>query len=123
MLTVTEPQIWTALGILAAALTGTIALSTQLMMRTISAQFATVNTKIEGLQTEMIVRFESVDHRFEQVDRRFEQVDRRFEEVDRRFDEVDRRFVGIEKRLDRVEHRLDGLDGDVQALTKRLLPD
>lgn len=116
MLTVTEPQIWTALGILAVALTGTIALSTQLMMRTISAQFATVNTKIEGLQTEMIVRFESVDHRFEQVDRRFE-------EVGQRFDEVDRRFVGIEKRLDRVEHRLDGLDGDVQALTKRLLPD
>jgi hypothetical protein len=109
VLAVTEPQIWTALGILAAALTGTIALSTQLMMRTISAQFATVNTKIEGLQTEMIVRFESVDRRFEQVDRRFE--------------EVDRRFVGIEKRLDRVEHRLDGLDGDVQALTKRLLPE
>ncbi|MFT4157914.1 MAG: hypothetical protein QM630_08320 [Microbacterium sp.] len=104
-----EPQVWTALGILAAALTGMIAVTTQLMMRTISAQFGTVNEKIDGLRTEMMIRFDNVDRRFEEVDRRFEQVDRRFEQVDRR--------------LDRVERRLDGLDADVQAITKRMLPD
>lgn len=46
-----EPQIWTALGILAAALITPITVTTQSTMRTITAQF-------EGLRTEMVLRFD-----------------------------------------------------------------
>ena len=109
----TEPQIWAALGVLAAALVGMIAVVTQLMMRLIGTQFTSLrnelSSEISGLRTEMILRFEQVDLRFEQVDRRFEQVDRRFEEVDRRFE--------------RLEKQVDSLDRDVQAISKRVFPE
>ncbi|WP_157540882.1 hypothetical protein [Microbacterium sp. XT11] len=136
----TEPQIWTALGILAAALTGMIAVATQLMMRTIAAQFdgfgGMFAVRVEALRTEMIAGFEKVHLRFEAVDRQFEAVDRRFEHMDerldgmdkrldgmeKRLDGMDKRLDGMEKRLDRVELRLDGLDGDVRTLMARTMP-
>lgn len=111
----TDAQIWTVIGVLAAALIGTITVTTQLMMRTITAQ-------IGGLRNEMTVRFEKVDLQFEAVDRRFETVDRRFEAVDRRFDGMDQRLGRVESRLDRVETRLDGFGRDIQAITRRVFP-
>lgn len=95
MIEVTEPQIWAAIGVLAAALAGTITVTTQMMMRTFAAQVATIGAKVDGLQTEMVLRFERVDERVER----------------------------IESRLGSVEHRLDGLDRDVQAITRRVIPE
>lgn len=105
----TEVQIWTVIGVLAAALTATITVSTQLMMRTITAL-------IGGLQTEMVLRFQRVDGQFEAVDRRFEQVDQRFEQVDQRLERLD-------QRVGKLEQRVDDIDRDVQAIARHIFPD
>lgn len=128
-----EPQVWTLIGVFGATMAGLITIITQTFMRTMSAKFETVNERISGLKTEMVLRFErvdermdegfkQVDRRFEQVDRRLEQVDRQFEQVDRRLDRVDQRLDKLDTRVDRIEVRLDGLDRDVQAITKKAFP-
>lgn len=120
MITLNEPQIWTALGILAAALVGVITVMTQFMLRSfhsLTNHFDTLFTSlrselkadISGLRTEMVLRFE-------QVDRRFQEVDRRFEQVDQRFEQVDRRFVHLETQVENLER-------DVQAISKRVFPE
>lgn len=98
----TEPQVWAVIGVLAAAFAATITVTTQLMMRTFAAQVATIGAKVDGLRAEMVLRFERVDERFERVEQRLGRV---------------------EQRLDRVETRLDGLDRDVQAITRRVMPE
>jgi len=94
MIGMTEPQVWTALGVLAAALVGVIAVTTQLMMRHMASLFS-------GLRTEMVLRFEHLD---ESMDRFETRMDR------------------FETRMDRLEKRVDGIDRDVQAISKRVLP-
>ncbi len=109
----TEPQIWAALGILAAALTVTITIGTQLMMRTIAAKFETVD-----------VRFEKMDLKFEAMENRF---DAKFDAMDLKFDAMRADIGDLRTSLDsfaaRTERRLDGLDRDVHLLMNRLLPD
>lgn len=134
VITLTEPQTWAALGILAAAFVGMITVTTQFMMRSITQIGSGLTTQMDGLRreigtdigslrTEMVLRFEQVDRQFEQVDRRFEQVDRRFEQVDQRFEQVDRRFEQMDERFDRLQKQVDGLDDDVQAISKRVFPE
>lgn len=101
-----DPQIWTIIGVFAATLIGGVTLLTQVFLRSmaslrgeltaqIPALNAGLNTRIDALHTEMVVRFEQVDRRFEQV----------------------------EHRLDRLETRVDGLDKDVQAIARRVFPE
>ena len=94
-----EPQVWTALGILAAALTGMITVVTQMMMRAINARFDSVNDRFDALSTNMNVKFDSLRT------------------------EMELRFQGVDQRFNTVERRLDGLDGDVQALARRVMPE
>ncbi|QIM15245.1 hypothetical protein G7067_00555 [Leucobacter insecticola] len=125
MITMNEPQVWTVIGVFAASMAVLITAFTQ----TMSAKFERVIDRVDGLKTEMVIRFEKVDQRFEQVDRRFEQVDQRFEQVDRRFEQVDQRFERVderfgrlEARVDGIETRLDGIDRDVQTVITRVFP-
>ncbi len=126
MITMNEPQVWTLIGMFGAMMVGLITIITQTFMRTMSAKFETVNERIDGFKTEMVLRFERVDERmdegFKLVDRRFEQVDRQFEQVDRRLDKVDQRLDKLDTRVNRIEVRLDGLDRDVHAITKKAFP-
>jgi hypothetical protein len=108
MIEVTEPQVWTIIGVMVATLVAIPTIVTQSFTRSITAlgdrmdaRFETMDTKFDGLRTEMVLRFERVDDRFEQVDRRFEQVD---------------------KRLERLENRVDDLDSDMQSVVKRVFP-
>src|SRR5690606_22119601 len=78
MIAMTEPQVWTVIGVLAAALTGMIAVTTQLMMRTFSAQFETVAQRFSAMSERLDDRFTSIDGRFESMERRFESMDKRF---------------------------------------------
>ena len=119
----TEPQIWTIIAVLVAALGAIVTIVTQSFNRSITALGEKMDAKFDGLRTEMVLRFERVDERFEQVDQRFEQVDRRFEQVDRRFEQVDGRFEQVDQRFERLEKRVDGLDRDVQAIAKRVFPE
>ncbi|MBK5237987.1 MAG: hypothetical protein JJE28_02625 [Actinomycetales bacterium] len=92
MITLTEAQTWAALGLLTAALLGTITLVTTLLGRTITAQFA-------GLRGEMNARFDAVGARFDAVDTRFDTVDVRFAAVNARIDNLDRDVQGLAQKV------------------------
>ena len=68
-MTLTEAQTWVTIGVLAAAILGTITLVTTLLGRTITAQFV-------GLRNEMNARFDTVDARFDAVNGRIDNLDR-----------------------------------------------
>lgn len=53
-----------------------------------------------------VARQSEMNLRFETVDRRFDEVDRRFEEIDQRFEGVNGRFVGVDKRFDAIDARM-----------------
>ncbi|MBL5974631.1 MAG: hypothetical protein D3X82_12945 [Candidatus Leucobacter sulfamidivorax] len=91
----TEPQVWTALGVLAAALAGVITVTTQLMTRHMAALFS-------GLRTEMVLRFEHLEGHMDRFETRMDR---------------------FESRMDRLEKRVDGIDRDVQAISKRVFPE
>jgi hypothetical protein len=67
--TVTEPQVWTALGILAAALTGMITLT----IRTITVQVQALGTgleaRIDSVEKTMTARFDAVNTKIDGLDR------------------------------------------------------
>lgn len=116
----TEPQVWTLIGVFAAIMLGALSLMTTLITRSI-----TVAT--DGLRGEMVARFEKTDARFEAMDARFEAMDAKFEA---RFEAVEYRFQAMEHRFDAMEAKVDArfetisaklehLDRDVTALMRR----
>ncbi len=91
----TEPQVWTLIGVFSTALFAVFTAMSGYLVRTmnagfdrVDAQFDRVDAKIDGLRAEMNVKFELVDVKF-----------------------------------DRMNDRLDHLDRDVQAISKRVFPD
>jgi hypothetical protein len=58
----TEPQVWTLIGVFAAAVFGMITVVSTLFVRVIRSE-------IGGLRGEMNARFEAVDRRFDHLDR------------------------------------------------------
>ncbi len=101
----TEPQIWTIIGVGAAALLGIITI--------VSTSFTRV------LRTELGAIREVMDTRFGEIDRRFGDIDRRLDRMDQRFDRMDERLDRMDERLGRLEKRIDDIDRDVQTLTRR----
>lgn len=65
MITVTEPQVWTIIGVMATSLIGVITLTTTAFTRVIKAE-------ISGLH-----------HRFDGVDRRLDSVEKHIDNLDR----------------------------------------
>lgn len=57
-----EPQVWTLIGVFAAALVGIIGLFSTMFARLIRAE-------VGGLRNEMIARFDKVDARLDHLDR------------------------------------------------------
>lgn len=98
-----EAQTWAALGVLAAALLGTVTIVTSLLGRTIAAQFA-------GLRGEMNARFDAVDTRFNAVDTRFNAVESRFDTVDVRFAAVNARIDNLDRDVQGLAHKVFGKD-------------
>ena len=92
----TEPQTWTTIGVLAAALLGMMTLVTTLLTRSIGGQ-------ITSLRNEMVSGFDSVRS-----------------EIGGLRAEMNARFETVDVRFDAVNTRLDGLDRDVQALVDRV---
>lgn len=88
----TEPQVWTLIGVFAATIFGVLGVVSSTFTRVLRAE-------IGGLRGEMIARFERVDAQFERVDAQFERVDAQFA---------------------RIDQRIDHLDRDVQALTRHV---
>ena len=91
----TEPQVWTLIGVFATVLFAVFSAMSGYFVRTMNAGF--------------------------------DRVDAQFDRVDAQFDRVDAQIDGLRgemnAKFERVEKRLDYLDRDVQALSKRVLPD
>lgn len=94
MVTLNEAQVWTVIGILGATLVGTIGVITQILMRTITAQFNSLQTQLGIVQSGIQGQLAGLQTQ----------------------------IGGIESRLDRLESRFDGLDRDVQAISRRVFP-
>lgn len=98
----TEPQVWTLIGVFSATLFALFATTSGYFVRTmkagfdrVDAQFDRVDAKIDGLKSEMNAKFDRVDTQFELVDVKFA----------------------------RLEDRLNHIDRDVQAISRRVFPD
>ena len=69
MITVTEPQVWTMIALMAAVFFGTMTLISTMFTRV-------VRSEIGGLRAEMNARFDTVDVRFDAMNRRIDNLDR-----------------------------------------------
>lgn len=98
----TEPQVWTLMGIFGTALLGMMTLLSQFLWRGISS------------------KFDSIDARFDAVDARFDAVDAKFDAIDQRFIDMERQ---METRFDSVDKQIAHLDRDVQAVARRVFPE
>ena len=72
----TEPQVWTMIGLMAAVFFGTMTIISTMFTRV-------VRSEIGGLRGEMNARFETIDARFDAVDVRFDAVNGRIDNLDR----------------------------------------
>ncbi len=66
------------------------------------ARQSEINLRFDTVQ----IQFDMIDRRFGEIDRRFEEVDRRFEAINQRFEAINQRFEGVDKRLDAIETRM-----------------
>lgn len=83
-----EPQVWTIIGVLAAALFGMITLMSTMFTRVIRSEIGRLEGKFDGLRGEMNARFDAVDVKFEGVNVRIDNLDRDVQFLMKR--EVDR---------------------------------
>ncbi len=80
----TEPQSWVLIGIFATIMLGGLTLSTNLIMRAVTASISGVegridglDTKIESLRGEMNARFDAMGTRIDHLDRYVAALSRR----------------------------------------------
>ncbi|WP_344678171.1 hypothetical protein [Microbacterium schleiferi] len=84
MTIVTEPQSWVLIGIFATIMLGGLTLSTNLIMRAVTASISGVEGRIDGLDTkleslrgEMNARFDAMGTRIDHLDRDVAALSRR----------------------------------------------
>ncbi|MBX3094671.1 MAG: hypothetical protein KF680_09100 [Cryobacterium sp.] len=82
----TEPQVWTLIGVFGALMAGGHAVLIAMM-----------RAQISGLRNEMIARFATVDARFEAVDAKFDRVMTKLEHLDRDVQHLMNREFGGER--------------------------
>lgn len=139
-----EPQIWTALGILAAAFASMVVIVTQLLTRTISAQFQTLGEKIDKVDLRLSEKIDKVDltlgekiervdltlgEKIERVDltlgEKIDKVDLKFTEkingLDERFKTIDERFKAIDARFETIDTRFDATLAVVGSLRTEVI--
>lgn len=77
----TEPQIWTIIGVFAATLLGTMTLLSTVLTRSISGQITSLRnemaTGFNGLRSEINARFETVNVRLDNLDRDVQAISER----------------------------------------------
>ena len=100
MLGMTEPQVWTLIGVFAAGMFGTITLISTMFLRTMQNGF-------EGVRTEMRNEFASV-----RTEMRNEFASVRTE--------TGSEFAGVRTEIRAVHERMDHLDRDVSAIYRHI---
>ena len=100
MLGMTEPQVWTLIGVFAAGMFGTITLISTMFLRTMQNGF-------DGVRTEMRNEFASV-----RTEMRNEFASVRTE--------TGSEFAGVRTEIRAVHERMDHLDRDVSAIYRHI---
>lgn len=81
MLQMTEPQVWTLIGVFGAALFGMLTLMSTMFVRVIRTEVGGLRSEMRaefvGLRAEMNARFESVDRRFDYLERHVQALTKR----------------------------------------------
>ncbi|WP_245958756.1 hypothetical protein [Microbacterium bovistercoris] len=68
MLTITEPQAWTLIGVFAAGLFGMITLMSTMFVRIIKTEIGSVRSEIGSLRSEIHSEFRGVHQRIDRLD-------------------------------------------------------
>ncbi|MFN8126207.1 MAG: hypothetical protein U0R64_06850 [Candidatus Nanopelagicales bacterium] len=110
MITVTEPQVWTVIGVFAAGLLGVLTLMSTMFLRIVRTEIGSVATRIDSLDDRMNVRIDSLDTT----------LGTRIDSLD---STLNARMDGLGARIESIDRRIDHLDRDVQTLASRVFPD
>lgn len=110
---VTEAQIWTVIGVLAATMLSTFGLMAHFTTRLLQESIGRVLDQLDARFTGLDHRFEAIDHRFEAIDVKFDGLEARLTE---RIDALDAR-LGVA--LGALDARISVVDRDVQAVANR----
>ena len=65
----TEPQVWTMIGLMGAVFFGTMTLISTMFTRVVRSEIGGVRSEIGGLRGEMNARFDAVNGRIDNLDR------------------------------------------------------
>ncbi len=66
---VTEPQVWTMIGVFAALMFGTLTIVSTLFVRVVRSEIGGVRSEMGGLRAEMGARFDAVNVKIDGLDR------------------------------------------------------
>ncbi|WP_244972600.1 hypothetical protein [Paramicrobacterium fandaimingii] len=102
----TEPQVWTLIGVFAVALFGMLTLMSTMFIRILRAE-------ISGLRREMLGEISGL--RYEMLG----EISGLRGEMTGLRGEMETGFAAVRADIRRLDARVDSLDSDVQALTKR----
>jgi hypothetical protein len=117
---VSEAQIWTVIGVLAATMLSTFGLVAHFTTRLLQESIGRVLDQLDARFTALDHRFEGLDHRFEGLDHRFEAIDVKFEGLEARLTErVNALDARLGVALDALDARISVVDRDVQAVANR----
>jgi len=122
MLGMTEPQVWTLIGVFAAGMFGTITLISTMFLRTMQNGFDGVRTEMRNefasVRTEMRNEFASVRT---EMRNEFASVRTEFRnEFASVRTETGSEFAGVRTEIRTVHERMDHLDRDVNAIYRHL---
>ena len=76
VISVTEPQVWTMIGLMAAVFFGTMTIISTMFTRVVRSEIGGLREEMTGLRGEMNARFDAVDARFDAVNSRIDNLDR-----------------------------------------------
>lgn len=111
MLGITEPQVWTLIGVFAAAMFGTLTLMSTMFLRTMQNGF-------DGVRTELKNEFASVRTEFRNE---FASVRTEFRnEFASVRTESGTEFSGVRAEIRAIHERIDHLDRDVSAIYRHI---
>lgn len=107
---VTEPQSWVLIGIFATIMLGGLTLSTNLIMRTVTASISGIEGRLSG-------RIDGLEGRIGGLDGRIDGLEGRISGLDTKIESL---RGEMNARFDAMGTRIDHLDRDVAALSRRV---
>lgn len=109
----TEPQVWTLIGVFAATMIGVITFLSQSVTRSISALGTDLGNRIDSLRRETNARFETVHV----------EMNARFETMQVEMNSVRDDIKATEVSLEKVHEEIAHLNRDIQAIARHVHPD